>query len=263
MNTIKLYHDGPITTIWLNRPDKHNAINPEMMQELIAAFDQLQSMEQVRVIILRGIGRSFCAGADLAYMQQVSAYDQEENRRDALVLASLFETIYSCTKPVIALLHGAVFGGANGLAAASDIVLADLDTRFAFSEVKLGITPATISPYVIRRCGEAASRDLMLTGRSFSAQEARDYGLVNQIFTAETMDNLLEVYCGNLLHAAPGAIAQCKQLIRDISSTTLATSEVMYDTAKRIARQRASDEGQEGLQAFLEKRNPNWLIIKE
>lgn len=263
MDTIRLHHNGPVCTIWLNRPDKHNAINPQMMQELLEAFENLGQGVSVRVIVLRGTGRSFCAGADLAYMQQVSAYDQDENMRDALVLASLFETIYTCPKPVIALLHGAVYGGANGLAAASDIVIADIDTRFAFSEVKLGITPATISPYVIRRCGETAARDLMLTGRAFGAQEAKDYNLINQIITTETVDHALETYIGNLLHAAPGAIAQCKQLIREISNTTLATSEIKNDTAKRIARQRASEEGQEGLRAFLEKRNPNWLINRE
>ncbi len=249
--------------MWLNRPDKHNAINAQMMHELLEVFENLSHNEDVRVIVLRGTGRSFCAGADLAYMQQISAYDQDENMRDALMLASLFETIYTCPKPVIALLHGAVYGGANGLSAASDIVIADINTRFAFSEVKLGITPATISPYVIRRSGESAARDLMLTGRAFSAQEAKEYHLINHIVTTETVDHALDTYIGNLLHAAPGAIAQCKQLIRDISSTKLATSEIKYDTAKRIARQRASEEGQEGLRAFLEKRNPNWLIIKE
>lgn len=255
-----LHHNGPVATIWLNRPDNHNAINPSMMHELLGAFHELGQSDSVRVIILRGTGRSFCAGADLSYMQQVASYDEEANRRDALVLASLFETIYTCPKPVIALLHGAVYGGANGLAAASDIVIADIDTRFAFSEVKLGITPATISPYVIRRCGEAAARDLMITGRAFTAQEARDYHLVNQLFTSETVDQLLLTYTGNLLHASPGAIAQCKQLIRDISTNTRATSEIMHDTAKLIAQQRASEDGQEGLSAFLEKRNPNWLI---
>lgn len=263
METIRLHHNGPICTIWLNRPDKHNAIDSQMMHELLEAFENLGQKESIRIIVLRGNGRSFCAGADLAYMQQVSAYDQDENMRDALILASLFETIYTCPKPVIALLHGAVYGGANGLSAASDIVIADIDTRFAFSEVKLGITPATISPYVIRRCGESAARDLMLTGRSFGAKEAKEYHLVNQIVTTETTEQVLDTYIGNLLHAAPGAIAQCKQLIRDISNTTLATSEIKTDTAKRIARQRSSEEGQEGLRAFLEKRNPNWLIIKE
>lgn len=255
-----MHHDGPVCTIWLNRPDKHNAINAQMMQELLQAFNELQQTAGVRVIVLRGTGRSFCAGADLAYMQQVATYDQEENRRDALVLASLFETIYSCSKPVIALLHGAVYGGANGLAAASDIVIADADTRFAFSEVKLGITPATISPYVIKRCGEAAARDLMITGRAFGAREAKEYRLVNQIFTGETVDQILGMYVGNMLHAAPGAIAECKDLIRHIGSTTLSTAEIMHETATRIARQRASEEGQEGLRAFLEKRNPEWLI---
>ncbi len=260
MNAIMLHHNGPVATIWLNRPDKHNAINPTMMRELLGAFQELGQSGSVRVIILRGTGRSFCAGADLSYMQQVAYYDEEENRRDALVLASLFETIYTCPKPVITLLHGAVYGGANGLAAASDIVIADIDTRFAFSEVKLGITPATISPYVIRRCGEAAARDLMITGRSFGAQEAKDYRLVNQLFSSETVDQLLMTYTGNLLHASPIAIAQCKQLIRDIGSNKLATSEIMHDTSNRIARQRVSTEGQEGLRAFLEKRTPNWLI---
>ncbi|MBK9291695.1 MAG: enoyl-CoA hydratase/isomerase family protein [Bacteroidetes bacterium] len=260
MHTIKLYEKGAVSTVWLNRPDKHNAINPVMMKELTEAFDQLSRLASVRVIILRGLGRSFCAGADLAYMQQMASYRAEDNERDAMVLAKLFERIYTCPKPVIALLHGAVYGGANGLAAASDIVLADIDTRFAFSEVKLGITPATISPYVIGRCGEAAARDLMLTGRVFDAQEAKEFRLVNQIFTSETVNQVLDMYTGNLLHAAPGALAECKQLINDIARRNIPETEVLPDTARRIARQRASEEGQEGLKAFLEKRNPNWLI---
>jgi methylglutaconyl-CoA hydratase len=263
MNTIKLHHNGPVCTIWLNRPDKHNAINPAMMKELLEALDTLCHSDSVRVVVLRGTGRSFCAGADLAYMQQIATYDEEANSRDALVLASLFENISTCPKPIIALLHGAVYGGANGLAAASDIVIADINTRFAFSEVKLGITPATISPYVIRRCGEAAAHDLMLTGRTFGALEAKEYHLVNQVFSSETVDQVLAMYIGNLLQAAPGAIAQCKKLIRDISSSTQSTSEMRNDTSKRIASQRASEEGQEGLRAFLEKRNPNWLITNK
>jgi methylglutaconyl-CoA hydratase len=257
--TIRTEQQQAVFTIWLNRPDKHNALNQLMISELTQAFESCANAETVRVIVLRGTGKSFCAGADLQYMHDISAFGPEENAADAMKLASLFEKIYQCPKPVIAILHGAVYGGANGLLAAADIVLAHEDTVFAFSEVKLGITPATISPYVIRRCGQAAARELMLTGRKFTAQEAYRFLLVNLIFTEETLEAQLQFYSGHLHSAAPGAVSLCKQLIHDVSTSALKPEEMMKDTASRIAFQRASAEGQEGIKAFFEKRKPNWI----
>jgi methylglutaconyl-CoA hydratase len=248
-----------VATIWLNRPDKHNALNALMIQELTDAFVNLSVDPNIRVIVLRGRGKSFCAGADLNYMKEIATYGEEENIKDAIRLATLFATVNNCPKPVIALLHGAVYGGANGLAAACDIVLAVENTVFSFSEVKIGLAPATISPYVLAKCGEAAARDLMLTGRSFDAKEAEKYSLVNKVTTDQTTEETLKSYCIQLLSAAPGAITQTKKLIRKIQSEHLSHDETFQMTAELIARQRAGSEGQEGLTAFLEKRKPNWF----
>jgi len=249
----------PVATLWLNRPDKHNALNALMIQELTEAFDNLSADPDIRVLVLRGQGKSFCAGADLNYMKEIATFGEEENKQDAVRLARLFATINNSPKPVIALLHGAVYGGANGLAAACDIVLADENTIFAFSEVKIGISPATISPYILAKCSETAARELMLTGRRFNAQEAERYLLVNKIVTAATCDEVLSFYCKQLLSAAPGAVSQTKQLIRTIQSEKLTQAEMLHFTTDLIARQRAASEGQEGITAFFEQRKPNWF----
>lgn len=246
-------------TIWLNRPEKHNALNQVMIDELQQAFIRIAADSVSRLIVLRGSGKSFCAGADLSYMRDISTFGPEENYNDALKLARLFETIYTCPKPVIAVLHGAVYGGANGLSAAADIVLADEQTTFSFSEVKLGITPATISPYVIARCGQAAASELMLTGRKFSAPEAYRFLLVNALFTIETLDNQLEFYTGHLQHAGPNALSACKKLIREVSGMYVLNEKLKEYTARSIAEQRATDEAKEGIRSFFEKRPPNWI----
>jgi methylglutaconyl-CoA hydratase len=244
--------------IWLNRPEKHNALNPLMIAELTEAFSRFSADTDIRLIVLRGKGKSFCAGADLTYMKEIAGFGKKENYADAMKLATLFETIYSSPKPVIALVHGAVYGGANGLSAACDIVLAEKNTIFAFSEVKLGISPATISPYVIRRCGGAAARELMLTGRRFTAGEAARFLLVNKIVEIGEMEEALQAYVKELIAAAPNALARCKKLIHDVAGQQHQGRELMDETARLIASQRASAEGQEGIAAFFEKRKPNW-----
>lgn len=258
-STIEIEIKGLSSTIWLNRPEKHNALNALMIEELTAAFDICINDPNLRLIILRGKGRSFSAGADLNYMKDIAGFGHDQNYQDALRLASLFEKVYTCPKPVIALVHGSAFGGANGLSAACDIVLADVDTTFAFTEVKIGITPATISPYVIRRCGEAAARELMLTGRKFSSDEAHRFLLVNKVVKTENLESELQHYAELLLASGPRAVEQCKKLIRVVSSTASDTGEMMRFTANMIASQRASEEGQEGINSFFEKRKPNWV----
>ncbi len=247
-----------VRTIWLNRPEKHNAFNPLLIHELQEAFVLCAKDQDIRVVLLRGSGKSFCAGADLEYMHDISRFGIDENKADALKLASLFESVYLCPKPVIAVVHGSVYGGANGLAAASDIVLADEDTKFAFTEVKLGITPATISPYVIARSGRAAASELMLTGRRFTAKEAYRYMLVNELFTSETLQTQLDYYIGNLMYAGPQAVTACKALIHEVASMSLDNPQLKEYTSRQIAQQRATAEAKEGIQAFFEKRNPKW-----
>lgn len=257
-NHIELHIQDQVAAISLNRPEKHNALNTEMIAELTAAFQQINAGQNIRAALLRGYGPSFCAGADLNYMKSIAGFGEEENKQDALRLAQLFENIYTCPKPLIAVLHGAVFGGANGLSAACDLVLADEKTVFAFSEVKLGISPATISPYVIRRCGETAARELMLTGRRFTATEAERFQLVNKLTKPENREEILDTYIREFRSAAPTALAECKQMIRELGSENNATGPLMDYTASLIAKQRASAEGQEGMTAFFEKRKPKW-----
>lgn len=248
-----------VATIWLNRPEKHNALNSHMIALLTETIKAFSLSNEIRVVVIRGKGKSFCAGADLNYMIECATFDQKENQTEALRLAQLFESIYTSPKAIIAVLHGAVYGGANGIAAAADIVLADHNAVFSFSEIKLGLTPATISPYVIRRCSETMARELMLTGRRFSTTEAHRYLLVNQITTAENQENMIQEYIKHLLTSAPLAIEQCKKLIRDISASSQTTLQLMPLTSSQIAEQRASIEGREGLNAFIEKRKPNWI----
>lgn len=256
--TIILNIEGQTATIRLNRPEKHNALNQLMIEELTHVFDRLKDNETVRIILLKGTGLSFCSGADLNYMREIASFGEKENLADATKLARLFYSIFSCPKAVIAVVHGNVFGGANGLAAACDIVLADENTQFAFTEVKMGITPATISPYIIRRCGETIATELMLTARKFTAQEAEKYHLVNTTFTYETKTDVERFYVNHLLAAAPNALASCKKLIRTVAS--LPQQEAFSYTIETIAKQRGSDEGVEGMSAFLEKRKPKWMV---
>jgi methylglutaconyl-CoA hydratase len=259
-HTILLQKSDGIANVILNRPEKHNAFNPEMITELTTVFEILGAQEGTRLVILSGNGPSFSAGADLNYMKEIAAFGYEENLRDAQSLAKLFQTVKNCPKPVVAVLHGAVYGGANGLAAACDIVLAHEETFFAFSEVNLGITPATIAPFVIARCGEAAARELMLTGRKFSAQEAYRFLLVNQMFSDERKEECVTGIVNQLLSSAPQALEACKTLIRTVVHLQGHKDELTKFTTKQIADRRASEEGQEGLAAFFAKRKPNWML---
>jgi len=244
--------------VWLNRPEVHNAMNAEMMSEIIDCFEAVNSMNEVRVVLLRGRGKSFCAGADLNYMKGIAEFGYEENYKDSLRLAKCFNTIYTCTKPTIAVVQGAAIGGANGLLSACDFVYCTDETKFAFSEVKLGITPATISPYVTKRIGEYGSRDLMLTGRRFLGKEAEYYRLVNKSLPAEELEDHVNSIIKALMTSGPDAMASCKQLIYNISNNISFEDSIDY-TAKLIAELRASKEGQEGMASFLEKRKPNWV----
>lgn len=249
--------DG-IGTIWLNRPDKHNAMTAEMIGEIIDCFEAVNDMEEVRIVALRGRGPSFCAGADLNYMKGIAAFGFEENYQDSLQLARCFNAIYTCKKPTIALVHGAAIGGANGLLAACDFVYCADDTKFAFAEVKLGIVPATISPYVVKRIGEYGARELMLTGRRFLGKEAEQFRLVNKSVPAEELENTLASTVKILMSSGPAAMTACKKLIYDLANE-LSMDTVMDYTARLIAELRASAEGQEGMTSFLEKRPPNWV----
>ena len=245
---------------WVNldRPEVRNALNPELISELTEAFDWLNSRDDIRVIILKGNGKCFCAGADLEYMKDMARYSYPQNLADAERLSKLFQTIYFCNKAVIMDVHGACIGGANGIIAAADIVIAEKETKFAFSEVRLGITPATISPFVVSKIGNTAAKELMLTGRRFTAEEAKDFRLVNVVVDESEMIDTERQYIDHFLHASPDAIAECKNLLRMVSGTDDRYSPIFMQTSVAIANQRISKAGQEGMAAFFEKRKPSW-----
>lgn len=256
--TIKIQLGESMAWVNLDRPESRNALNAEMIHELTEAMDWLGGRDDIRVIILKGNGKAFCAGADLKYMSEMAGYKYLQNVADAERLSKLFRTIYYCNKAVITVVHGACIGGANGIIAASDIVIAERSTKFAFSEVRLGITPATISPFVVQRIGSTAARELMLTGRPFTAEEASAYRLVNMVVDEAALVDTERRYIDHFMHASPDAVAECKKLLRMVSGTDDAHSPVFYQTSVAIANQRVSKSGQEGMKAFFEKRKPEW-----
>jgi methylglutaconyl-CoA hydratase len=256
--TIELEVANEVGTIWLNRPEIHNAFNEVMISELIQIFEEINNKEDVRIVVMRGRGKSFCAGADLNWMRDVAKYSYEENYKESLNLSLCFYNIYTCTKPTIAYVHGAAIGGANGLLAACDFVYADENTTFSLSEVKIGIVPACISPYVTKRVGEYGSKELMLTGKRFKGAEAARHKLINETLTAGETEKKLDELIDLLKTSGPKAMTHCKNLLYDISNK-LTLQEAIDYTARMIADIRASEEGQEGMAAFLQKRKPNWV----
>ena len=256
-STIDFEKQGDLGIIWLNRPEIHNAFNEVMIQEVIDCVEAVNKTEETRILILRGRGKSFCAGADLNWMRGVAKYSFEQNFRESLNLSKCFFTIYTCSKPTIAVVHGAAIGGANGLLAACDMAIADENTTFSLSEVKIGVVPACISPYVTKRVGEYGSRELMLTGKRIKGKEAEYFRLVNKALPAEELDGYLQSLIDLLRTSGPKAMSHCKNLLFNISNKET-LEQALESTARMIAEIRASEEGQEGMAAFLEKRKPKW-----
>ncbi|MCD4736982.1 MAG: enoyl-CoA hydratase/isomerase family protein [Bacteroidales bacterium] len=257
--TIEFEQNKDVGIVWLNRPNIHNAFNEVMISELIECFEVINEMKDLRVVILRGRGKSFCAGADLNWMRGVANYSYEQNFQESLNLSKCFFTIYTCKKPTIAIVHGAAIGGANGLLASCDFAYAEENTTFSLSEVKIGIVPACISPYVTKRVGEYGSKELMITGKRFKGPEAEHHKLVNKSLPAEKLDEYVYSVIDVIRTSGPMAITHCKNLIFNISNKET-LEEALVSTAKMIAEIRASEEGQEGMAAFLEKRKPEWVI---
>nr|BBH88381.1 enoyl-CoA hydratase [Thermosporothrix sp. COM3] len=259
--TVTYTHQGRVAVVTLQRPEVRNAFNAEMMQELIDAFQMLHQSSQLHAVVLTGAGPIFCAGADIRMMQESVHYSEEQNREDALRLSDLMRVINTCPCPVVGRVSGAAMGGGVGLVAVCDIVIAAADTRFALSEVKLGIAPAAISPYVLRKIGETHARALFVTGERFTAERARQIGLVHVVVPAEQLDTALESTLKELLSSAPQAMRVCKTLATTVGQ--MPSEEAREYTAATIARLRTSPEGQEGLTAFLEKRTPKWTMHEE
>jgi methylglutaconyl-CoA hydratase len=254
--TIETTVEHDVLTIWLNRPEVHNAFDETMLHELISCFEKLDP--QTVCIILRGRGKSFCAGVDLNWMKAVSQNSYEQNYTESLLLSKCFLAIYNCAKPTLAVVHGVALGGANGLLSACDLAYCTDDATFSLSEVKIGIVPACISPYVIKRVGEYGAKELMLTGKRIRGKEAERFRLVNKSVPAESLDEALADLISLLRTSGPKAMSQCKTLIHEVANN-LTLMEAYDYTARMIAEIRASDEGQEGMNAFLEKRKPNWV----
>jgi methylglutaconyl-CoA hydratase len=257
-DTIEFEVINSVGTIWLNRPEVHNAFNNVMLAELIECIEAVNENDDVICVIIRGRGRSFCAGVDLNWMRDVAKNSYEENYKESLVLSKCFHTIYTCKKPTIAMIHGVSLGGANGILSACDFAYCKDDATFSLSEVKIGIIPACISPYVVKRVGEYGSRDLMISGKRINGKEAEWYRLVNKSVEPDMLEGFVLSVIATLKTSGPKAMAMCKELIYNISNK-LTLDEAMDNTAKMIADIRASDEGQEGMAAFLEKRKPRWV----
>ena len=255
--TIETVVDNGVMTIWLNRPDVHNAFNKTMLEELADCFETIDQ-HQVIYVVLRGKGKSFCAGVDLNWMKAVSKNSYEVNYEESLLLSKCFYAIYTCPKPTVAVIHGVSLGGANGLLSACDIAYCADEAVFSLSEVKIGIVPACISPYVIKRVGEYGAKELMLTGRRINGKEAEKFRLVNQSVPADNLDDTLKSLDALLRTSGPKAMSHGKTLINKVCND-LSLMEAYDYTARMIADIRASEEGQEGMNAFLEKRKPNWV----
>ena len=255
--TVRLALDGPVARVTLNRPDIRNAFNDEMLVGLLDAFARIRDDEQARVVVLTGAGKAFCAGADLHWMKRVVDYTYEENYEDSLRLANMLREVYTCPKPVIGRINGPAIGGGTGMVAVCDIAIAAESAFFAFSETKLGITPAAISPYLLKRMGQRNLREFFLTGERFTAARAFQLGLVNAAVPDGELDDAVDGKIKLILTGGPKALAVSKDLIRNISEKTL--DDVGPYTAEVIARLRMSDEGQDGMNAFLEKRKPRWV----
>lgn len=248
--------DGPVEYLTLNRPDVRNAFNEHLIDDLTRWAEAAFSDTSIRVVVLAGAGKTFCAGADLAWMSKMAGCSHEENVRDATAAARAFAALDRLPVPLIGRIHGAALGGGCGLAAVCDIVVAEDQAVFGFTEVKLGIIPAVIAPYAIAKIGRSAARELFLTGVRFSAQRARELGLVHAVVSSGQLDTSVSAYVQEVLNAGPEAIAAAKALIARVWSAP--PSEVASLTADAIAARRASAEGREGMRAFLEKRKPAW-----
>jgi methylglutaconyl-CoA hydratase len=245
-----------VVTVSLARPDARNALNAGLTGELTRCMEELAGDDGVRVVVLTGEGDFFCAGADVGYMRDTAYFSYEENMEDARELAAMFRAVEECPKPVVARVRGAAIGGGVGLVAASDVAVAEDGTIFAFSEVRLGISPATIAPFVLRKIGPSHTRALFLTGERFDVQRAQVIGLVHEVASEGDLDAAVREKVEGLLAGGPGALAATKALLRALRDA--APGEATEIMARRIAELRTGEEGQEGLGAFLEKREPTW-----
>ena len=259
MTSLAIERQGPLGLVTMNRPERHNAFDDELIGELTEALRSMEAEDGIRVVVLSGAGKSFCAGADLNWMKRIAGFSMDENRRDAMGLAALMRTLAHLRKPTIARVHGAAYGGGVGLVACCDVAVASHAAIFSLSEAKLGLVPAVISPYVIAAIGERAARRYFLSAERFDVAEARRLGLVHEVTAGEgEMDRKIGLIADAMLACGPAAQREAKELIRAVANRPV-TSELIQDTAERIAKIRSSPEGREGVAAFLDKRRAAWV----
>ena len=254
--TLEIHKEKDVVTVHLNRPEVHNAMNEKLMKELTSCFKELSSDDAIRIIVLTGNGKSFCAGADLNWMKSMAKYSKEENIQDSRLLLDLYETIYSCPKPVIGRINGHAFGGGIGLVAVCDITIAPPGLKFAFSETNLGIIPSVISTYIVRRMGLSNMRRLFITGERFISEYAKEIGLIDYVVPEEDLDAEIQKYAKWLHSSGPKSIVEIKNLVDKCQKMDV--EDYKEFTVEKIAELRTSDEGQEGISAFLEKRKSKW-----
>lgn len=255
--TLKYHKDGRIGRVSFCRPEIHNAFNGTVITEMEHLFNELAKDDNLRVILLTGEGKSFCAGADLNWMREVISQSFEQNLAESNALANLFYQIYTFKRPVIGRINGAAIGGGTGFVAVCDIAIAARSAKFSFSEVKIGVVPACIGPYVIRKMGEGKARELFITGERMNAERASEVGLVNKVVDDDQLDAEVENLIQSILSSGPEAVAMAKKLVSEVP--LMSPSQFKPYTAEMIARLRVSDEGQEGMDAFLNKRKPKWV----
>lgn len=256
--TIDIETDGAVATIWMDRPDRHNAFNETLIRELTEALETLAGRQDIRVLVLAGRGASFSAGADLEWMKRQGAASTAENTADATAMGHMFMTLRHCAKPVVARVQGAAIGGGMGLVAACDVAVAAPGAVFATSEVRLGLIPAVISPLIAAAIGERQCRRYFLTGERMTAERAQAIGLVHEVAGEDSLDAAVARVVADLLKGAPQALAEAKALMSRVVGRSF-ENVLVSETAGLIAARRASDEAREGLSAFLEKRDPGWL----
>ncbi|MFQ6007333.1 MAG: enoyl-CoA hydratase/isomerase family protein [Candidatus Zixiibacteriota bacterium] len=256
LSTVIYEKQNRVARVTFSRPEIHNAFNATVISEMQQVFKEIEKDNNIRVVVLTGAGKSFCAGADLNWMQSVVNQSFEENLEDSRALAELLYLMYTCRRPVIGRINGAAIGGGTGFVAVCDIALAARSAVFSFSEVKIGIVPACVGPYVVKKIGEGKTRELFITGERIDAERAREVGLVSRVVDDDQLDSEVDKLIKSILSSGPEAVAMAKKLIGEVPAMT--PEQFKSYTAEMIARLRISDEGQEGMDAFLNKRKPRW-----
>lgn len=255
--TIEVIYEHDIATIWLNRPEVHNAFNHTLVLEIMEILNLLENQNDLRILILRGKGKSFCSGADLNWMRDVVEFDYEKNYIESLQLAKCLQTLYQFPVPVIAFAHGSVMGGGNGFLATADFAIGTKNTRFAFNEVTIGLVPAIISPFIIRRMGFIKAKEMMLSGSHFNGTDAKNWGLIDYVIDEFLIESFISSLTEHLLKNSPHALKSTKKLL--LTTAAIQDENIIFQlAAKEISNARISKDGQEGMKAFIEKRKPNW-----